>query len=168
MDLLVIRHAVAMERDDFAAISDDDDDRPLTDAGMKKMRRVAEGLRGLVARIDVLAASPLTRALQTAHIVGELYGVPVERTVDALRPENSSESFLAWTRDQRLGDVCAIVGHEPNLGQLVTWLMTGCDEPRVSFKKGGACLLSFDGRLEPGGGTLRWLLTPAQLIQYGG
>lgn len=164
MDLLVIRHAIAMERDDYAALSDDDDTRPLTEVGAKKMRRVAQGLRQVVERIDLLASSPLTRALETAHIVADAYGMPVGRVVDALRPENSSESVLEWTHEEAHGSVCALVGHEPNLGQLVTWLMTGLDAPRVTLKKGGACLLGFDGRIEAGAGTLRWLMTPSQLI----
>ena len=168
MDLLVIRHAIAMEREDFAAIDSDDDRRPLTDAGARKMRRVASGIRALVDHVDLIATSPLTRAMQTAQIVSGAYGTAATRTVDALRPENTPKSFIDWVRANELGDVCAIVGHEPNLSQLVTWLMTGVDESRVVLKKGGACLVGFGGAPGAGAGTLRWLLTPSQLIERAG
>ncbi|MEP6619084.1 MAG: phosphohistidine phosphatase SixA [bacterium] len=165
MDLLVIRHGIAMERSDFALVGQDDDDRPLTEPGAKKMRRVAAGLRALINGVDVLASSPLTRAVQTAQIVAEAYGMVSARAIDVLRPENSSANVAAWMSEETVGNVCAIVGHEPNLSQLVTWFMTGVDESRVSLKKGGACLLGFEGKPERGAGTLRWLLTPAQLIE---
>jgi hypothetical protein len=37
------------------------------------------------------------------------------------------------------------------------------NEPRVELKKGGACLLRFDGKPRRAGAILEWLLTPAQL-----
>jgi phosphohistidine phosphatase SixA len=57
----------------------------------------------------------------------------------------------------------AVVGHEPHLGTLVTWLLTGVDEARVPLKKGGACLLAFASLPRKGGATLQWALTPALL-----
>ena len=62
MQLLVIRHAIAVEREDFARTGKDDRLRPLTDEGRKKMKQGAKGLRQLAPRIDLLATSPLTRA----------------------------------------------------------------------------------------------------------
>jgi pimeloyl-ACP methyl ester carboxylesterase len=64
MQLLVIRHAIAEDRDAFAASGRDDSERPLTESGRDKMRRVARGLRELVPRIDVRDGSkgPLVMA----------------------------------------------------------------------------------------------------------
>ncbi len=45
----------------------------MTESGRKKMQRAAAGLLSEVEFIDVLAASPLLRARQTADIVAEVY-----------------------------------------------------------------------------------------------
>src|ERR1035437_9242251 len=62
----IIRHASAEERSAFAATGKSNDRRPLTDEGRRKMTEAAEGLRALVPHLDVIAASPLVRAQQTA------------------------------------------------------------------------------------------------------
>lgn len=43
MKLLVIRHGIAMDKDEFARTGQSDDLRPLTAEGMSEMNRVAEG-----------------------------------------------------------------------------------------------------------------------------
>jgi phosphohistidine phosphatase len=163
MRLLLIRHAIAEEREDFARTGKDDSLRPLTDEGRKKMKQAARGLRSLVPEIDLLATSPLTRAAQTGAILDSVYGgIDVVET-DELSPETTPEQFLRWLRQQK-EDVVAAVGHEPSLSQILGWLLTGIDRRLFAFRKGGACLLEF-GDDEPAGGTatLLWALTPAQL-----
>jgi phosphohistidine phosphatase len=165
MQLLVIRHAIAEERDAFAASGRDDSERPLTDEGREKMRRGAEGLRRLVPRIDLLASSPYTRALQTAELVAAAYarGRDDIKVVDSLTPEAPLERVQSWVQRQSKARVIAVVGHEPQLGLLTTWLMSGLRESRVELKKGGACLLEFEGQPGPGVGVMRWLMTAGQL-----
>jgi phosphohistidine phosphatase len=161
MQLLVIRHAIAQSREEFAG--DDDTLRPLTNEGRRQMQRVAKGLRHLVRQLDVLGSSPLRRAIQTADIVAEEFtGVDIA-AVRALEPESALPAFVTWLRRQRDAELVAVVGHEPHLGTLVTWLLTGLDEPRVPLKKGGACLLEFSSLPRKGGATLQWALTPALL-----
>src|SRR3712207_2290812 len=169
MELLVIRHAIAADRDEFAASGRDDSERPLTDEGREKMQRGAEALRGLVPRIDLLASSPYARARQTAEIVADVYGRPANgiKLVESLTPEAPLERLQSWLQRHPRAGVIAIVGHEPQLGMLVTWLMSGLREPRVELKKGGACLLEFDGQPGPGVGVMRWLLTAGQLRSLG-
>src|SRR6478672_122417 len=58
MKLLLIRHAIAEEREDFARTGKDDRLRPLTDEGRKKMKQGARGLRRCVPAFDLLAPSP--------------------------------------------------------------------------------------------------------------
>jgi phosphohistidine phosphatase len=162
MQLLLIRHAIAEEQEDFARTGKDDRLRPLTDEGRKKMKQAARGLRTQVPDIDLLATSPLTRAAQTAAIVDSVYGGLDEVEIDELSPETTPEGFLRWLRKQKVETVAA-VGHEPSLSQILGWLLTGSDRKLFAFRKAGACLLEFAG--EPAGGTamLCWALTPAQL-----
>jgi phosphohistidine phosphatase len=162
MQLVVIRHAIALEREEFAPTGRDDSLRPLTDKGKAKMKRAAAGLRELVPAISVLAASPFTRAQQTARIVAAEYGTLRVVTTTSLEPDSEFEEFAEWLRTRR-GDVVAVVGHEPHLGTLVTWLMTGIEESRVPLKKGQACLLEFPGTPSRGTARLHWALTASQL-----
>jgi phosphohistidine phosphatase len=163
MQLLVIRHAIAEDRDAFAVSGEDDSRRPLTTRGEEKMKEVAAGIRSLVESIDVLGSSPYVRAQQTARIVGDAYGDLPVKTVNALSPECNPSDVVHWLREQRSAHVVAIVGHEPDLGVLATWLMTRLRESRLELKKGGACLLEFSAAPAAGGATLLWALSPAQL-----
>lgn len=169
MNLLVIRHAIAEDKEAFAAFGRSDDQRPLTESGREKMRRGAEGLHAVSPRIAVLASSPLVRARETAEIVAPVFKVPRVEIVEALRPERKFDDLVAWLRrrvpnDDESGDLTvAIVGHEPHLSGLVTWLMTGSDESRVELKKGAACMLRFERAPGKAEATLRWALAPAQL-----
>jgi phosphohistidine phosphatase len=164
MQLLVIRHAIAEDRDEFAESGQDDAERPLTRVGRRRMRRNARGLRRIAPVILRIASSPYVRALDTAQIVAETLGIDEEiAIVDALTPEHPSEALLPWLSAQPPESAVAIVGHEPHLGRLVTWLMTGSSESHVVFKKGGACLLDLGIKPVAGGALLQWLLTPAHL-----
>lgn len=163
MKLLLVRHAIAEERDEFARSGKDDRLRPLSDEGRKKMKQAARGLRTLVPDIDLLATSPLTRAAQTGAILDSVYGGLDEVEIEQLSPETTPEEFLRWLRNQK-ADLVAAVGHEPSLSVILAWLLTGTERKFFAFRKGGACLLEFqNGEPTAGSATLLWALTPAQL-----
>ena len=167
MQLLVIRHGLAVDREEFARTCPDDGLRPLTKEGKKKMRRGARGLRTLVQSLDVLASSPLTRAVQTAEIVAEVFGVqPIERS--ELVPSRPPGALLKWLQRQPPDAVVAVVGHEPHLSLCASWLVRGLEESFVELKKGAACLIEFPDKLAAGHGRLRWLMTSRQLRRLKG
>jgi phosphohistidine phosphatase len=170
MQLLVIRHAIAEDRDRWAFSGHPDTERPLTAEGKKKMRRGAAGLRTLVPALDTLASSPLVRAMDTAKIVAREYGGMDVETVGELAPDRTTDDLLPWLRSRDPDACAAVVGHEPSLGFLVGWLLTGRHESFVELKKGAACLLEFDDPPAPGNATLLWALAPAQLrrLERGG
>jgi len=56
MQLLVIRHAIAMEREEYARTGRPDSDRPLTDTGRRRMRKNARGLQYILE--DTTFAEP--------------------------------------------------------------------------------------------------------------
>ena len=173
MKLLVIRHAIAEDRDRVARKHGGDADdslRPLTSAGRRKMRGVARGLRRLVPRVDLLASSPLTRATQTADVVAAAYRLRKRAEVAQLAPDKPVTALLKWLQEQdaeRPDGTVALVGHEPQLGVFVSWMLTGLQESFVQFKKGGACLLQCKTDVKPGRATLLWLLKPSQLRALG-
>lgn len=163
MQLLVIRHAKAEDALDFAQTGQPEALRPLTESGRKKMQRAAAGLLSEVEFIDVLAASPLLRARQTAEIVAEVYVGRTVMELDALAPGSDPDTLLAWLRGHRDVSVVAIVGHEPDLGELIGRLLSGRHESVIALKKGAACLLNLDPDVTPGKARLVWSLTASQL-----
>ena len=169
MNLLVVRHAIAEDRDAFARSGGDDSRRPLTKEGRRKMERGARGLCRVVPAIELLATSPFTRAEQTARIVADAYGRLEPRRVNELTPDAKPGAFLRWLRSLGAVGTVAVVGHEPHLSHLVTWLLAARGPAFIELKKGAACLLRFDGAGAPSAGsaTLLWALTPGQLRQLG-
>jgi len=177
LDLLIVRHGPAGDRDEWAKTGQDDDERPLTPRGIREMRRAARGLQQLMTSVDAIGTSPLVRARETAAILALVYDVvPEEARVIG---DGDRRAILRWVRSaaaviakkQRGKEkrvTIAIVGHEPDLSVSACWLLTGRapegeHEPWMELKKGGACLLSFNGRPQPRTARLRWLLTRSQL-----
>ena len=168
MKLLIVRHADAGDREEWEKSGRPDEERPLSPKGMEQMRGAARGLLALVPDIDVIVASPLVRAVQTAEILLAAYaGKPTLETHASLEPEVGPEKFRVWLRDHDELGVIAAVGHEPHLGILTTWLMTGEKGSRVEMKKGGACLLEFEKKIRAGSAILSWLMAPKQLSASG-
>jgi len=164
--LLVVRHAIAQDAAEYAREHPDDAGRPLTPEGKKKMKRVALGLRALVPDLQLLATSPLTRAVQTAEILAAAYDLkPV--VVPTLAPAQSAADVTHWLAGERRHENVAIVGHEPGLSRAVSWLLAGSERPFVEIKKGAALLLAFPDAVEAAGATLLWSLTPSQLRGLG-
>ena len=93
MDLYIIRHAWAFDRDD--ARWPDDDLRPLTEEGKERFAKVVKALAGRGMAPQVVAASPLVRCVQTAELLAA--GVPDKPKIcrlDELRPGSDVEGLL--------------------------------------------------------------------------
>jgi phosphohistidine phosphatase len=163
MRVILVRHAIAEDRAIWAERSADDELRPLTADGRDKMKRTARGLVTLEPEVALLGASPLVRARETAEILARAWGGldPVETPL--LRPGASPAALGAWLARQRLDATVALVGHEPDLGQIAASWLGGATQPFLAFKKGGAALIEFDAAPRHGGGLLQWFLTPGHL-----
>lgn len=168
MNVLLIRHAIAEDRKHFARTGADDGARPLTARGRRRMRVAARGLRRAAPKIDLLATSPLTRAAQTADIVAAAYRDMKVMKVPQLMPEGSVHQLLKWLQERKHGATIALVGHEPQLGVFVSWMLTGLQESFVPMKKGGACMIRLEEQVRPGRARLVWSMAPVQLRQLGG
>jgi len=167
MRLLVVRHAIAEHREAFARSHKDDATRPLTPDGRRKMERAALGLKELVPELDVLAASPYKRAIETAEIISAAFGgLSVERVPD-LAPGAGVDRVVSWLADRHARGSVAVVGHEPDLGQLVCALLASTNGPFLELRKGAACLLELAGPVTRGAATLDWFLGPKHLRLLG-
>ena len=167
MKVLVIRHAIAEDRRKFAKTGEDDGLRPLTPRGRRRMRTGARGLRRVAPKLEVLATSPLVRAVQTAEVVAAAYEDLKVVRLPHLTPEGSVHALLKWLKERKHDSTVALVGHEPQLGGFVSWLLTGLTDSFVPLKKGGACLVELRDQVRPGRGRLLWSLAPGQLRRLG-
>jgi phosphohistidine phosphatase len=171
MRILLIRHAIAEERETFVLTGKHDDARPLTPRGDRRFRQVVRGLRTVVPRIDVIATSPLVRAQQTASILSAGYGgVPSVEVLRPLVPSGVHEDVVTWLeakrelwREAAAIAVVAMVGHEPELGRLASWWLTGTPGTWLPIKKGGVLAIDFADRVVPGRARLVWAMTPSVL-----
>jgi len=166
MRLLLVRHARAGDREEFARTGLNDDQRPLAERGRVRMRRGLQGLRRTLPRIEVFASSPLVRAWQPAELFAEAYPLDDIARLDSLRPDGRYEEFADWLGTVPKDATVAVVGHRPRLCELGAWLLTGTAGPWLHMKKGGAILLESDPGAETpvaGAFSLRWALTPRQL-----
>jgi phosphohistidine phosphatase len=164
MDLYLVRHASAFDPDESQWPADRL--RPLTPEGEKRFRRAAQGLVSVVASVDVVLSSPYARAWRTAELLAEA-GWPAPVESDALGagrgPEDALQALQAYSRS---GSV-ALVGHEPTMHELVSYLLTAdASQAEVEFRKGAVARLELD-ELRPGGAILRWLLAPRILRGLG-
>jgi phosphohistidine phosphatase len=161
MDVFVIRHAIAVEREP----GQDDAARELTSDGVRKFKRAVQGLRELDWRFDRILTSPWQRALSTAELLAPLTDGPTistELLCDRPRPELFA--LIAETSGaQEAQHATAVVGHEPWLSELVAWLAFG--DPHhgeaIELKKGGVVWL--EGTAVPGGMKIRAVLPPKVL-----
>jgi len=161
MELYLIRHGIAAERGEEYP---DDSKRPLTSKGIASLRREAKSLHALGVTFDQIITSPLVRTRQTADILAEaLEGKPPVATSDALAPAGTPAAVIQeLTKHARKARV-ALVGHEPNLGELAARLI-GAKRP-LEFKKGAICRMDFEVLPPKGIGQLRWFLPPKVLRQ---
>ena len=168
--MYVIRHADA-EPLGVGGVTRDEV-RPLTEKGQKQARLLASGLNPKGIRLSMVLTSPLLRARQTAE--GMLqdwpHPPPELRVCEELAPGGKRRKLSRFLRE--LGsDKVALVGHEPDLGKYVAWLI-GTKQTQLELAKAGVAYVVCDPRLGKGDGTLAWLVTPdwlgAALPQAGG
>jgi len=162
VQLLIIRHAIAEDRDIFARKGRPDELRPLTRKGRERMTRAAAGL-SRIARIDLVAHSPLVRAEQTAALLCKAFSDAEKAEIPELIPGQGPEQVAHWLGFVSREATVALVGHEPDLSELVAWLTTGAVRPFMHIKKGGAVMLECAAAPGPATAALTWALGPRQL-----
>lgn len=159
LELYLIRHGVAAERgDDYP----DDSKRPLTSAGISRLRKEAKALDAMDVGFDHIITSPLVRTRQTADVFAEtLKTKPSVSQSDALAPAGTPVAVIQEIGKHSKKGRIALVGHEPNIGELAARLI-GARAP-LEFKKGAICRIDFDALPVSGPGHLRWFVTPRML-----
>ncbi len=161
MILYFLRHGPAAP-----AVAGDDAARQLTADGEKQLRSAAPLWQRLNLRPDLVATSPLPRAVRTAELFCEAVARHLSPVVQpTLAPGagwGDMARVLAAHPDARRA---LFVGHEPDLSAAVAEL-TGASSVRI--RTGGVACVEFPGVPEPGAGEIAWLLDPDLYTEDGG
>lgn len=163
MDVYLMRHAHAVERGEWGWF---DETRPLTEKGRLAAGAVAEGLARESPPISRIISSPYARALETATIVTRRLGLSV--TVDPrLTPGFQIGLFFGVVVESHATGSLLLIGHEPDLGGIVTGIARERRHP-ITFKKATVVLLRLPSvtpqRAAPGWHNLSELLAGAALV----
>jgi len=160
-ELYLVRHAIAADR---GSEWPDDSKRPLTERGMNRFKDAVKGLRRLDVALDEIFTSPLVRARQTAEILAAgVEGKPSVKVLDALAPGHTPASVMTQLARVAKRRRIAIVGHEPELGELAAHLI-GAGRA-LAFKKGGVCRIDLGSLSSKRAASLSWFLPPTVLRQ---
>ena len=163
MDLFILRHAIAEERSPRWS---DDSKRPLTEEGAEKMREVAKGMKVMELEFDLILSSPYVRAKETADIVADVYDAKVHTSKHLESGGNAKTLIQELNSEYQSKTSVLLVGHEPDLGHLVSLLCSGKEEFSVTFKKAGLCKLSVAKLIHGKCASLEWLMTPKQIRYF--
>jgi phosphohistidine phosphatase len=150
-ELWLLRHGDAEPGEDI-----DDAERRLTERGVREARDAGAALAALGLRFVAALTSPRARARDSARLAcGPLGLEPVEH--GPLSQAFDSEAALTVMAGHEDGAAVLMVGHEPDLSQVVHDLTGG----RIDLKKGGVAAV----RLEGARSELIALLRPRELEQ---
>jgi phosphohistidine phosphatase len=164
MEIYIIRHAIAMNREEW---SQSDDLRPLTEKGKQKMEKIARGLAAMEIDFTHIFTSPYVRARETAEIVQKILKIDTLDETDLMTPSADPAAMAPFLNKLPDNADVALVGHEPHVSDLLSYLLTGQHKNFAMFKKGGVALLEGTVPLRPGNLVLRWVLEPNHLVAIG-
>jgi phosphohistidine phosphatase len=156
MDIYFLRHANAGE----PKISPDKDaKRPLDKLGIEQSHDVGRALAALDIAIDVIVASPLRRATQTAAVVANEIGYEDKVIIDAaLLPGASFQQFKELLERYSRKESIMVVGHNPSMTEFLNNILFGEGmHDAVEMKKGTVARVEKIGRKSA---VLKWCMPP--------
>ncbi len=147
MDLMLWRHAEAEP-------GEPDLGRRLTSKGLKQAERMGAWLDRHLPDTTRIIVSPADRAQQTAIALKRKF-----KTIDELAPGASVAVVLAAANWPDSREPVLVVGHQPALGSVAAFLLSG-DEACWSVKKGAVWWLTNRDRAGPSAVVLRVAIAP--------
>jgi phosphohistidine phosphatase len=153
MNIYLIRHGDAEK----VSTGKKDFDRELTLPGRIKLKSAVLNWKNLIKEFNFIVTSPLTRAVQTANIIAELYGAGYNILIDKkLSPGSRTENLIEIANSLESEEI-AFVGHQPDLSEQLSDL-TSPKGAYIDFKKGAIAKVSFGNKVSIAKGTLEFLI----------
>lgn len=165
MDCIFVRHGIAVQAEEWEG---EEENRPLTEKGKRRVRQMAEGLAALDCKPTHLFTSPFVRAYDTARLLRAIICPTLKvETREELAVGAKPEQVVTLLRTLPSEAVAVCVGHEPQLGEVVSLLLCGKALPNFPLKKAGAARVVSEGLAAVAQGRLSWWLQPVQLRALG-
>lgn len=153
MKLYLVRHAEAIERNGTVA----EEERYLTVTGRSSFRKTGAVLAKKGVLPNLILTSPLIRAVQTADILAEALSFQGEVQVSgALAPGFDLDVLRRLLAETGLCRKVALVGHEPDMGAVVSSLL-GLEAP-FKMKKGAVVALEVEPAVRDASARFLWLV----------
>jgi phosphohistidine phosphatase len=164
MNIYLLRHGIAAplaQENQFR-----DEQRALTSEGILKMRKAAQGLKRLGLTFDLIATSPLVRARQSAEMVAEALKFAEALSLwEELEPDGSPEDVAQKLEEFRKKESVLLVGHQPSIGCLASYLIFRNPKISLPFKKGAIFCVEATEVPPQQPAELQWVLTSKMLRQ---
>ncbi len=158
--IYLVRHGVA---EDYSS-SGRDFDRRLTAEGHEKMARAARGLAALDLEIGLLVSSPLARAIDTADELAEKFAEARREVWEELACGVDEAALSARLEEAAPSANVMLVGHEPDIGELLAYWLTGRSSGFYTRVRKGSVSCVLAGALPPSGvASFEWMMTAKQL-----
>ncbi|HXY25922.1 MAG TPA: phosphohistidine phosphatase SixA [Candidatus Acidoferrum sp.] len=165
MQLFIVRHGIAIDREDPKCPPDPE--RYLTEEGVEKTKQVANGVAALGISADLMLTSPYVRSEQTAEIFASALGYSKQRIrrTDLLLPGAEPSLLFRELAKEKQASSVFLFGHAPHLDDVIATAL-GSKKHLTALKKAGVAFLELK-RLTPPIGGLIWLAIPKLLRKAG-
>ena len=144
MELYLVQHGEAKSKEE-------DPERSLTEKGKEEVGNVARKLSESGVKVEHIYHSSKLRALQTADIfTTHLKSHATE--MEDLKPMDDPNLIIESIEGK---ESIMLVGHMPHLSKLASRLLSGKDDPVISFTMGAVVCLVKEEKWE-----VKWILPP--------
>lgn len=160
MDIFILRHGKAEESPPEGG----DAARRLTKKGSDEILSVGLWMAAQDLEFDLIAASPLARAQETAVIIaGVLNYKKKPASWDVLVPGSEPDAVCHEICRYAKYSAILLVGHEPLLSTLISRIIAGSEDAGITMTKGGLAKIRGVSFTQRPSGELHWLLTAKQM-----
>jgi phosphohistidine phosphatase len=160
VDVYILRHGKAED----AGPGTCDAARRLTKKGREEIVAAGRWMAAQDLRFELIAASPLIRAQETAAIIAEsLGGKEYLVTWKVLAPGGNTDTVCRMIGKQGELHCILLVGHEPLLSTLISRIIVGDENAAIAMTKGSLAKIRQYSSTGHPSGELHWLVTAAQM-----
>jgi phosphohistidine phosphatase len=153
MELYILRHTSAADPHSYAQ----DADRPLTESGLHEAKVVAKAMKALKIEPALTLCSPYRRTRETAGAITSKLALDPPEDFGYLLPGADAQALLSDLERRRVKSAL-LVGHSPDLPELIGLLCSHDGSLLVEFSKGALAIISAERPLRRKCGYLQAIL----------
>ncbi|MFH0988779.1 MAG: phosphohistidine phosphatase SixA [bacterium] len=157
MHLYLLRHG-----DPISDSKLHDSERPLSALGTLQANTAGQFIQLARYPIQLIIASPLLRAQQTANVVRKVLNLADILTSEYLVPCSDQQQLFVLL-NERSEEHILVTGHEPHLSSTIALLIDEQIHANLEMKKCSFACVEIPRPIGKGKGVLRWLVTVEQM-----